>query len=81
MRHRRRTYATKLLSNGVDLKTVQKLCGWRTIESAMRYLAKAQSKQVRKQVNAVFGETPMKRFLRAENRDLAMHALGKGAGR
>jgi len=35
-----------------------KLCGWRTIESAMRYLAKAQSKQVRKQVNAVFGETP-----------------------
>jgi len=52
----RRTYATKLLSSGVDLKTVQKLCGWRTIESAMRYLAKAQSKQVRKQVNEVFGE-------------------------
>jgi integrase len=77
----RRTYATKLLSNGVDLKTVQKLCGWRTIESAMRYLAKAQSKQVRKQVNAVFGETPMKRFVKAENKDLAMHALGKGAGR
>ncbi len=77
----RRTYATKLLSNGVDLKTVQKLCGWRTIESAMRYLAKAQSKQVRKQVNAVFGETPMKRFLRAKNKDVPMYALGKGAGR
>jgi hypothetical protein len=60
---------------------VQKLCGWRTIESAMRYLTKAQSKQVRKQVNAVFGETPMKRFLKAENKDVAVRRLGKGAGR
>ena len=41
----------------------------------MRYLAKAQSKQVRKQVNAVFGETPMKPFLKAENKDVAVRTL------
>ncbi|HTR27394.1 MAG TPA: site-specific integrase [Terriglobales bacterium] len=60
----RRTYATRLLSGGMDLKTVQKLCGWRTIESAMRYLARAQSKQVRKKVNDIFSGTALQRILR-----------------
>jgi hypothetical protein len=48
----------------MDLKTVQKLCGWRTIESAMRYLARAQSKQVRKKVNDIFSGTALQRILR-----------------
>jgi integrase len=38
----RATYCTKLLQSGIDLKTVQKLMGHKTIESTMRYLAKAQ---------------------------------------
>ena len=61
----RRTYATRLLSGGMDLKTVQKLCGWRTIESAMRYLARAQSKQVRKKVNDIFSGTTLQRILQS----------------
>jgi integrase/recombinase XerD len=49
----RATYCTKLLQSGIDLKTVQKLMGHKTIESTMRYLAKAESKRVRAKVNAV----------------------------
>src|SRR5262249_53329972 len=39
----RATYCTKLLQSGIDLKTVQKLMGHKTIESTLRYLAKAAS--------------------------------------
>jgi len=53
----RATYATKLLQSGVDLKTVQKLLGHKNLESTMRYLAKAQSPQVRKQVNAIWRDS------------------------
>jgi integrase len=49
----RGTYCTKLLQSGIDLKTVQKLMGHKTIESTMRYLAKAESKKVRAKVDAV----------------------------
>jgi integrase/recombinase XerD len=49
----RATYATRLLQNGIDLKTVQKLLGHHDIESTMRYLARAESKKVREKVNAV----------------------------
>jgi integrase len=49
----RATYATRLLQNGVDLKTVQKLLGHKNLESTMRYLAKAESPKVRAKVNAV----------------------------
>jgi integrase len=49
----RATYATRLLQNGVDLKTVQKLLGHSSLESTMRYLAKAESRMVRAKVNAV----------------------------
>ena len=49
----RATYCTKLLQSGIDLKTVQKLMGHKTIESTMRYLAKAESKKVRAKVDAV----------------------------
>jgi len=41
------------LQSGIDLKTVQKLMGHKTIESTMRYLAKAQSKKLRAKVDAV----------------------------
>jgi integrase len=54
----RATYCTKLLQSGIDLKTVQKLMGHKTIESTMRYLAKAESKRVRAQVNAVQWKKP-----------------------
>ena len=49
----RGTYCTKLLQSGIDLKTVQKLMGHKTIESTMRYLAKAESKKVKAKVDAV----------------------------
>ena len=49
----RATFCTKLLQSGIDLKTVQKLMGHKTIESTMRYLAKAESKKVRAKVDAV----------------------------
>jgi integrase len=49
----RATYCTKLLQSGIDLKTVQKLLGHKTIESTMRYLAKAESKKVKAKVDAV----------------------------
>jgi integrase/recombinase XerD len=50
----RATYATKLLQSGVDLKTVQKLLGHKNLESTMRYLARAQSAEVRSKVNAIW---------------------------
>src|SRR5262249_27314449 len=49
----RATYCTKLLQSGIDLNTVQKLMGHKTIESTMRYLAKAQSHVVKAKVDAV----------------------------
>jgi integrase/recombinase XerD len=49
----RATYCTKLLQSGIDLKTVQKLMGHKTIESTMRYLAKAQTHLVKAKVDAV----------------------------
>jgi integrase/recombinase XerD len=49
----RATYCTKLLQSGIDLKTVQKLMGHKTIESTMRYLAKAQTHVVKAKVDAV----------------------------
>jgi integrase len=50
----RATYATTLLQSGMDLKTVQRMLGHKNIESTMRYLAKAQSHMVRKQVNKIW---------------------------
>jgi len=50
----RATYATKLLQNGVDLKTVQKLLGHKNLESTMRYLAKAKSHEVKKKLDAIW---------------------------
>jgi integrase/recombinase XerD len=54
----RATYATKLLQSGIDLKTVQKLLGHKNLECTMRYLAKAQTAVVKKQVDAVWQRSP-----------------------
>jgi integrase len=50
----RATFATTLLQGGMDLKTVQKLLGHKNLESTMRYLAKAQSAEVRVKVNLIW---------------------------
>jgi integrase len=42
------------LQGGMDLKTVQKLLGHKNLESTMRYLAKAQSAEVRVKVNLIW---------------------------
>lgn len=50
----RATYATKLLQSGFDLKTVQRLLGHKSIESTMRYLARATSHEVRAKVDTIW---------------------------
>jgi integrase len=51
----RRTFATTLLRNGVDLATVQKLMGHSELSSTMRYLRPASTAHVQDKVNAIFG--------------------------
>jgi integrase len=52
----RGTCATRLLHGGMDLKTVQRLMGWKSLESAMRYLAKAQSHVVKAKIDSIWGK-------------------------
>jgi len=68
----RATYCTKLLQSGIDLKTVQKLMGHKTIESTMRYLAKAESKKVRAKVDAVQWKKLPPRTLRIGDREISI---------
>ena len=49
----RRTYATTLLRNGVDLRTVQRFMGHSDMNSTMRYLRPASSKETQAAVNAI----------------------------
>jgi integrase len=49
----RRTYATTLLRNGVDVRTVMKFCGWSDMETAMRYIRPAGSKETQKVISAI----------------------------
>jgi integrase len=49
----RRTYATTLLRNGVDVRTVMKFCGWSDLETAMKYLRPAGSKETQAAISAI----------------------------
>jgi integrase len=49
----RRTYATTMLRNGVDIRTVQHWCGWADMTTALRYLRPAAAKESQDKVNAV----------------------------
>jgi integrase len=49
----RRSYATTLLRNGVDLATVQRYMGHADLESTMRYLSPATAKESQLAVNAI----------------------------
>jgi integrase len=49
----RRTYATKLLRNAIDLRTVQAYMGHADLASTMRYLRPAGSKETQERINAI----------------------------
>jgi integrase len=49
----RRTYATTLLRNGVDLATVQKLMGHKDLASTMRYLRAVDNKELNQKINGI----------------------------
>jgi integrase len=49
----RSTYATTLLRNGVDVRSVQKLMGHSDLESTMRYLRPAEDSQLQSRINAI----------------------------
>lgn len=48
----RATYATRLLRNGVNVRTVQKLLGHSSLDSTLRYLQPAQGRAMQASVNA-----------------------------
>jgi integrase len=48
----RATYATRLLRNGVDVRTVQKLLGHSNLDSTIRYLQPAKGKAMQERVSA-----------------------------
>lgn len=49
----RATYITKLLRDGMDLRTVMRLSGHSDMESVMRYLRPAEGVEVQNRVNAI----------------------------
>jgi integrase len=49
----RRTYATKLLRNAIDLRTVQAYMGHADLASTMRYLRPASTKETQERINAI----------------------------
>ena len=49
----RRTFITKLLRSGIDLRTVQEYAGHKDLASTMRYLRPAAGEEARNKVNAV----------------------------
>jgi len=50
----RAAFATRCLQGGMDLQTVQKLLGHKDLESTQRYLAKAQTKQVKAKLDEIW---------------------------
>jgi integrase len=49
----RRSYGTKLLRNGIDLRTVQAYMGHADLASTMRYLRPASTKETQERINAI----------------------------
>ncbi len=49
----RRTFATNLLRNGVDIRTVQMLMGHADLDSTLRYLAPAESSEIQDKINSI----------------------------
>lgn len=49
----RRSYGTKLLRNGIDLRTVQAYMGHADLASTMRYLRPASTKETQDRINAI----------------------------
>ena len=47
----RATYLTKLLRDGLDLRTVQKMAGHKEITSTMRYVRPAENIQIQERIN------------------------------
>lgn len=49
----RRTYATTLLRNGLDVRTVQAYAGHADLETTLRYLRPASSRESQEKINAI----------------------------
>jgi integrase len=49
----RRTYATTLLRNGVDVRTVQAYAGHADMETTLRYLRPASAAEAQERINAI----------------------------
>jgi integrase len=49
----RRTYATNLLRNDVDIRTVQALMGHADLDSTLRYLTPAASSEIQDKINSI----------------------------
>ncbi|HEX4068188.1 MAG TPA: site-specific integrase [Acidobacteriaceae bacterium] len=56
----RRTYGTTLLRAGVDVRTVQALLGHSDLESTLRYLRPAGTKETQSMINGIFGSKKAK---------------------
>lgn len=54
----RRTYATTVLRDGVDISTVQRLLGHSELASTMRYLRPAGNKEIQASINTIFSAKP-----------------------
>jgi integrase len=56
----RRSYATTLLRNGVDLRTVQQFMGHSDLTSTLRYLRPAGSHETQATINSIFSKSTSK---------------------
>jgi integrase len=55
----RRTYATTLLRNGRDIRTVMQFCGWSDMQTAMNYLRPADAEEVQQAISSIqFSQFP-----------------------